>query len=534
MSDAPDFGGLLAPENPDPDVAILDAWGSVFAVDDDYARWQDDPAGFCTEVLSGNYHDDLIKVMESVRDNPVTIAKSANGTGKTFTGARIAAWWYKTFPNSQVYTAAAPPEDNLKRLLWGEIGDVVKNHPNIFAEDRVVSLHIQDRDKHFITGVTIPTAGTPKQREARFSGKHAPHLLFIIDEGDAVPPEVYDGIRSCMRGGHARLLVFFNPRAKEGPPYIMERDGLANVIELSALDHPNVLTGEDLVPGAVTREATVQAINEGSRPLMESEEPDADCFEVPEFLVGCVAQSRKGDPYPPLPAGWRKATDPTLWYMTFAMYPPTGEHQLIAESWINEARARWDMYVSQHGPFPPANVQPAMGLDVADQGKDKNAACFRYGGWVPELEVWGGVDPNATAKRGAALYKEMEARHCNVDANGVGAGVAPRMAEEGCESVTGVMVTEASKRHTPKGRFYQKRDELWWAAREWLRLDPSAMLPPDERLIEELKTPRYAEKNGYIRVESKDEMKARIGRSPDRADAFCLTFTLQQTEFVTI
>ena len=32
--------------------------------------------------------------------------------------------WYKAFPNSQVYTAAAPPESNLRKLLWGETGSI--------------------------------------------------------------------------------------------------------------------------------------------------------------------------------------------------------------------------------------------------------------------------------------------------------------------------------------------------------------------------------------------------------------------------
>ena len=38
-------------------------------------------------------------------------------------------------------------------------------------------------------------------REAKFSGKHAPYLLFILDEGDAIGDEVYRGIESCMSGG---------------------------------------------------------------------------------------------------------------------------------------------------------------------------------------------------------------------------------------------------------------------------------------------------------------------------------------------
>ena len=152
--------------------------------------------------------------MESVRDHMITVAKSANATGKTHAAARIAIWWFKCFQDSQVYTGAAPPESNLKRLLWGEIGNIVEKHPELFSQDKITTLNVLRSAKSFCAGVSIPASGTEAQREAKFSGKHAPHLLFILDDGDAVPDEVYRGIESCMSGGHARLLVMFNPRAE--------------------------------------------------------------------------------------------------------------------------------------------------------------------------------------------------------------------------------------------------------------------------------------------------------------------------------
>ena len=96
----------------------------------DYSKYQDDPVAFGQEVLGETYTDDVKVMMESVRDNPITIAKSANATGKTHGAARVAVWWYKSFPDSQVYTAAAPPESNLKKLLWGEIGSITEKHPS--------------------------------------------------------------------------------------------------------------------------------------------------------------------------------------------------------------------------------------------------------------------------------------------------------------------------------------------------------------------------------------------------------------------
>ncbi|MFC1895986.1 hypothetical protein ACFL0Q_04935, partial [Thermodesulfobacteriota bacterium] len=75
------------------------------------------------------------------------------------------------------------------------------------------------------------------------------------------------------------------------------------------------------------------------------------------------------------------------------------------------------------------------------------------------------------------------------------------------------------------------RDELWWACREWLRTDPGAMLPPDELLLEELRIPTYEVRNGKVTVMRKDTMRDLLKRSPDRADALCLTFFRVEPRF---
>jgi hypothetical protein len=109
-----------------------------------------------------------------------------------------------------------------------------------------------------------------------------------------------------------------------------------------------------------------------------------------------------------------------------------------------------------------------------------------------------------------------------VDATGVGAGVAPMMMRKGCPA-TAVKVASSPTMKTEMGGFNILRDQLWWSVREWLRTD-RAMLPSDELLLEELRIPTYEVKNGRIRVMDKATMRELLKRSPDRADALCLTF----------
>jgi len=489
----------------------------------DFLRYQSDPVAFGEEILKERFTDDVKALMNSVRDYPITIARSANATGKTHGAARVAIWFYKCFPESQVYTAAAPPESNLRKLLWGEIGATHERRARLFNQDIVRNLFISRSARSFISGVTIPATGTETQREAKFSGKHAPYLLFIVDEGDAVPDEVYRGIESCMSGGFARLLIMFNPRHQSGEVHRMERDARANVVKLSAFSHPNVVTGKDQIPGAVTRETTIRRINQWCRPLATDENPESGCFELPEFLIGTTARSQSGEEYPPLKSGFYKVMEPAFSYMVLGEYPAQGNQQLISQEWITRARNRWDAYVSQYGEVPRPGVYASAGLDVGEYGTDSSVLCFRYGGYVEKLITWGGIDTMQTADRAASEQRGRNVSCVNVDATGVGAGVAPAIQRHGKVAIP-VKVAAAPTQTTEQGEFQILRDQLWWACREWLRTDPEAALPPDEELLEELLTPTYQVDRGKIRIMNKPTMREVLRRSPDRADALCLTF----------
>jgi len=489
----------------------------------DYSQYQNNPVGFVEEVLGETLTDDIQRMLNSVRDNPVTVCVTANGVGKTHGAARTGLWWLKCFVDSQCYTAAAPPESNLRRLLWGEINSVVEKFPDIFQGLDKKTMHISKSANSFLTGVAIPATGTAAQREARFSGKHAPHLLFVLDEGDAIDDAVYKGIESCLSGGHGRLLVMFNPRAEQGAPYRMIRDRIAHVVELSAFTHPNVVTGTDVIPGAVDRPTTIRRINQWCRPLNTNEQPDNTCFELPKFLENCTASDQAGRPFPPLQPGQYKIMEPAFSYMVLGRYPAQGSTQLISREWLDRARSRWDAYVAQHGEVHPQGTQAIMGLDVGEFGTDANVACFRYGGFVEQLIAWSGVDTLVTGNRAAAEYQDRHVRFCNVDATGVGSGVAPQLKHEGCRA-NAVKVAASPTEKTELGEFKNLRSQLWWSCREWLRTDQGAMLPPDDALLEELALPTYEIRNGKIEIMRKQTMRELLKRSPDRADALCLSF----------
>ena len=68
------------------------------------------------------------------------------------------------------------------------------------------------------------------------------------------------------------------------------------------------------------------------------------------------------------------------------------------------------------------------------------------------------------------------------------------------------------------------RDDLWLSCRDWLRAR-ACKIPKDDQLRQELVAPTYKfTSTGKMQVESKDSLKKRGMRSPDMADALCLTF----------
>ncbi len=475
------------------------------------------------EVLGLTLTEQQRRFCEAVRDHQTVVGQSANAVGKSFIVAAICVWIYKCFDGVQVFTLAAPPESNLRKILWAHLNATFERHPELFKNDTRKDLLIQRNPLEFIAGITIPTSGSDQEREAKVSGKHSPVLVAAADEADAVPDSVFRGWESCASGGEVRTICTYNPRQPSGAVYRMVRDGKAHVVKFSALEHENVVSGEDLFPGAVTRAATVRRMCEWTRPLAAQEKPDADCFEVPEFLVGEVGVSQAGELYEPLKAGWRKITNPSFSYMVLGEYPSAGSNQLIAQEWVSRARSRWDVHVDTHGEIPPAYSRPVGGLDPSEYGSDETALVFRWSGYVGKPITWSGMDPVATSAMTAEHAKQQKATRLFVDSIGIGSALPSLISAAGVPAV-GVKSSEKATTKAEIGEFSRLRDELFWRLREWLRTDPGAMLPPDESLIEELQVLTYAIENGKIKIMSKDDIRNLLGRSCDRTDALCLTF----------
>lgn len=159
-----------------------------------------------------------------------------------------------------------------------------------------------------------------------------------------------------------------------------------------------------------------------------------------------------------------------------------------------------------------------MGVDVARFGADPSVLFCRRGLQGLPPVVFRHVDNMELADRVAAQILEMRPDAVFIDA-GQGQGVIDRLRHMGHR------VTEVpfGGRALHDRRFANRRAEMWYAVREWLRA--GGRLVRNEALLAELTAPAYSfDEAGRIRLESKDGIRERLRRSTDLADALALTF----------
>jgi len=201
-------------------------------------------------------------------------------------------------------------------------------------------------------------------------------------------------------------------------------------------------------------------------------------------------------------------------------FAETTEDTIISNSLVEAAVTR-DVDLSETAPI-------VYGLDIARFGSDKSALCKRQGNHVLEpIKSWAKLDTMALTGAVHAEYIKDQAEgkapvEILCDSIGVGAGACDRMRELNMPAVD----VNTGESASISGQYKNLRAELWHKAKEWFE-QLNCRIPRDERLMFELCSPRYTyESSGKIRMETKAEMKKRIGHkgSPDFADSFVLTF----------
>lgn len=433
-------------------------------------------------------------IARDVAESPDVAVRTCHAIGKDHLSGRLVIWWLATRPDSLVVTTG-PTDRQVRGILWKEIGVAWR------ARRVPIDGHCLLQELHIGSGLEWSAFGfTAKANETdRFSGWHAKNgVLVIVDEAAGVPSSITDeALAGILTGDGSRMLQIGNPTSPLGPFYRSFRhpEPDSRRRHFSAFSTPNFLRSgvveSDLFDGAWRDKVAAAGIE---RP----------------YLIDPAWAARWGN-------RWGRQS-PIYAAKVLGEFPATDVNSLIPLAWVEAAFDRYRAWIESG---VERGAGGALGVDVARFGDDQTAA-YRAadsdGVKVATLEFCRSQIP--TSETTGLVRRAVRERGCDprVDADGLGAGVVDQLAE------LGEYVVEIHGGGAPMDsqQFKNWRAEAYWSLRDQLDPDKGATLAiePDSDLQEELVETRYKLlSGGQIQIESKDELKRRLGRSPDRADA---------------
>lgn len=483
--------------------------------------WRADWNRFVRDVLGVTLDREQQEILSSVQFNPRTSVASGTARGKDFVAACAAVSFLYLTPrwntrkelveNTKV-ALTAPTDRQVKNIMMPEVSRLYNRAKKrgIILPGRLNAYDIRtDNEEWFLTGFKAD-----EHNHEAWSGFHAVHTMFVITEASGIGDDTFAAIEGNLQGD-SRILLVFNPNTPVGYAARSQRGDRWAKFRLNSLTAPNVLQRRLVIPGQVDYEWVVDKVKEWSSPIAaEDRTEELDDFEF------------EGKWYRPEDLFRKKV---------LGKFPKVADDVLIPMQWIEVAQERWKL---AQGKEPVSDELRLLGVDVAGMGRDSTVFCERKGKWVAELQSrnsGGQADHMAVAGDIAARRRRHPRMVVSIDTIGEGAGVYSRCIElDDKRYIISCKYSEGAKQHdkeltdiTGQYRFVNMRAYLFWCVRDWLnpKNETGAMLPPDGQLAEEATEIRWSfRSDSKIIIDPKEDIKKRLGRSPDKFDALANTF----------
>ncbi len=186
----------------------------------------------------------------------------------------------------------------------------------------------------------------------------------------------------------------------------------------------------------------------------------------------------------------------------------TGDNKIIPRDWVDAA-------INREIPRVDKRI---ISVDVARYGGDEIVIDYGLGNSLVEQDISKRKGLMETVGRIINMSKKYNAHRVLVDDIGMGGGVTDRLREMK-EKVTPIIANARSL----DDKFFNLKTEMWWYARQLFE-NGKVRIIDDPVLIRQISTVQYKvrDSNGTLVTEPKDDVKKRIGQSPDRADAFIM------------
>jgi hypothetical protein len=433
------------------------------------SRYARDPVKFAEEVLGispDEWQREFLMAVADPKKRRISV-RSGHGVGKS-TAVAMASIWHIMWRVPGKVVMTAPTSAQLFDALFAEVKRLCRDiRPPFNGLLEIKSDRIELKGRAAECFISCRTSRA-EQPEA-LAGVHSPHVLLIADEASGVPEAVFESAAGSMSGHSATTILTGNPTRNTGLFYETHHRLKDEwfTMHVSCIDSPRV--SDDFVNEMKLR------YGEGS----------------PAYHVRVLGN-----------------------------FPPAEDDTVIPVHLIEDA-------MSNRIELNP-DATAIWSLDVARHGNDSSVLCKRQGPVIHPLKTWKNLDLMQLVSVVKAEYDTTPPSRrpieIIIDSIGLGAGVLDRLRELNLPA-RGLNVSERPSSPT----YHNLRAELWFKAKEWLE-GRDVELPRDDQLFAELAAPRYTfTASGKLQVESKDSLKKRGLKSPDRADAVCLSLATDYT-----
>lgn len=452
--------------------------------DDDRAkavlrRWREHPETMVTEEFQVQPDPWQLDVLRAFPANSRMAFKASKGVGKTSTLAWLILNFLATRPNPRI-AATSITGDNLSQNLWPELAKWMAMSPylsEMFTWTKTQIFSKRYPATWWAQARTWPRSGDATQQAHALAGLHAEFAMGVVDESSEVPQAVMATVEAVLGTGiETKVIQAGNPTRLDGPLY-------RACVQDRALWHVTTISGD---PDNPKRSSLVKI----------------------DWAREQIASYGRDNP----------------WVMVNVLgeFPESSINALLGVDEVERAMARHlrsDEYDW---------AQKRLGVDVARFGDDRTVIFPRQGLASFRPVVLRHMRTTDIAARVMMGSKRWGAELILVDDTGHwGHGVIDNLVTAG---VNCIGINYAGKAINP--RYKNKRAEFWIKGAEAIRA--GAALPNLPEMVGELTTPTYTFSGGVFQLEDKDQIKMRLGRSPDLADAYMQTYALEDMPGETI
>lgn len=450
-------------------------------------RWREHPVTMVREEFGVDPDPWQVDVLEAFPHNPRLAMKACKGPGKTTVLSWIAANFLATRPHPRI-GALSITEANLNSALWPEMAKWMNRSPlmrETFTWTKTSIFHKQHPATWWMQARGWPKKADAQQQADALGGLHEDYAMWIGDEAGGYPQALMATMEPVLASGiECHIVLAGNPTHTTGPLY---------------------------------RAATVD------RALWKLFSITADPDNPKAWVYAPRLQNRAPGQLSPLEHAKQQIAqygrdNPWVMVNILGEFPPSSINSLLGIEEVQRAmelKLKADVFMY---------VQKRLGVDVARYGDDRTVIFPRQGRASYKPIVM-------RHDRGSAVSNDIAARIVNAKARwgselefiddtvGWAHGVIDALKVGGIPIVA---VNYAGK--ALDNRYKNRRAEMWLKGTEAIR--NGAQLPNEPELVAELTEPTYTYSAGQFVLEPKDMVKERLGRSPDLADAYMLTYAL--------